>query len=196
MLKKFAEFTQTTLIGGLLIVLPIYLTGLLLAKTLSGVLALIAPVTDQIPAAVEFRQLAAVVIIIGICFFAGLMIRTNLGTKAKNAVEHHLLERIPGYTLLRGLTARITGREQDDSWSPCMAEIEEALVPAFVVEKLNNGHFTVFVPSVPTPAAGAIYILPPERVHLLDVPFTHAITVISKWGVGAGSLVEAMKKKP
>ena len=54
--------------------------------------------------------------------------------------------------------------------APALAEIEEALVPALIVEELENGSFTVLVPSVPTPMAGAVYILPPERVHPVDVP--------------------------
>jgi hypothetical protein len=32
-------------------------------------------------------------------------------------------------------------------------------------------------------------------VHALDVPFTSAIQVISKWGSGAKALVAAMKKE-
>jgi hypothetical protein len=39
---------------------------------------------------------------------------------------------------------------------------------------------------VPTPMAAAIHILPPERVHPVDVPFTVALKVFSKWGAGAG----------
>jgi len=35
-MKTFAEFTKTTLIGGLLIILPVYLSVLLLAKALMG----------------------------------------------------------------------------------------------------------------------------------------------------------------
>jgi hypothetical protein len=51
----------------------------------------------------------------------------------------------------------------------------------------------VLVPSVPTPMAGAIYILPPERVHPVDVPFTVALKVFSKWGTGAGEFVRALQ---
>jgi uncharacterized membrane protein len=47
---RIAEFTKTTLIGGLLIVLPLYVALLLLAKTVSGLLALLRPITAQIPA--------------------------------------------------------------------------------------------------------------------------------------------------
>jgi hypothetical protein len=52
------------------------------------------------------------------------------------------------------------------------------------------------VPSVPTPFAGAVYVLAGERVHAVDVPFTQAIRTISRWGSGAGDLVAAMKTGP
>src|SRR5436190_724787 len=111
-MKGLAELTKTTLIGGLLVVLPIYLSVLLLAKTLSGLLALLSPVTAAIPAAAQFRHVLAILI--------------------------------------------------------------------------------VLVPSVPTPAAGALFILPRERVHPIDIPFTQAVTVISKWGVGAGAMARGV----
>jgi hypothetical protein len=37
-----------------------------------------------------------------------------------------------------------------------------AVERGFVIEPLDDGRFTVFVPSVPTPLAGAVYILTPE----------------------------------
>jgi uncharacterized membrane protein len=76
-----------------------------------------------------------------------------------------------------------------------LAEIEDALVPAFIVEELDDGRFTVFVPSVPTPFAGAVYILGRERVHLVDIPFTEAIKSVSRWGSGSKDLVAAIRKE-
>ena len=66
-------------------------------------------------------------------------------------------------------------------------------MPAFIIEKLDDGRLTVFVPSVPTPLAGAVYILSPDRVHPLDIPFTHAVRVISRWGSGSKELIAAME---
>jgi MFS family permease len=74
-----------------------------------------------------------------------------------------------------------------------MAEIEEALVPAFIIEEFEDGRFSVFVPSAPTPFSGSVYILTPERVHPVDIPFTHAIKALSRWGSGSKELVAAMK---
>jgi uncharacterized membrane protein len=191
-MKRLAEFSKTTLIGGVLVILPIYITILLLVKTVAGVAALVSPVTALVPAVLQFREVIAVAILILACFVAGLLLRTGAGLRTKNVIERNLLERIPGYALIRGITARVAGKQEDETFAVALVEIEDALVPAFVVEKHDNGAFTVFVPSVPTPAAGAIYILPKERVHIVDIPFNKLLTVISKWGAGARDLVKAM----
>jgi uncharacterized membrane protein len=84
-------------------------------------------------------------------------------------------------------------------WKPVLAEIEEALVPAFIIEEFEDRRFTVFVPSAPSPLSGSVYIhvyiLTPERVHPVDVPFTHAIKSLSRWGSGSKELVAAMKNQ-
>ena len=192
-MQRIAEFTKTTLIGGVLVVLPVYVSALLLIKTLSGIVALLSPVTAQLPADAQFRRIIAFLIVVLVCFVAGLLVRTGTGLRAKNAFERMLLDKIPGYTLLRGLAGRLAGENKSEMFTVALAEIEEALVPAFIVEELDDGRYVIFVPSVPTPAAGAIYIIARERVHLVDVSFTKAVSVISKWGAGAGDLIKALR---
>jgi uncharacterized membrane protein len=191
-MKGLAELTKTTLIGGVLVVLPIYLAILLLAKTLKGILALLSPVTATIPAGAQFRQVTALLIVLAVCLVAGIVVRTRAGLRAKNAFERTVLERIPGYTLVRGLAERVSGDAREGAFRPALVEVEEALAPGFIIEELEDGRYTVFIPSVPTPAAGSLFILPPERVHPVDVPFTQAVKVISKWGAGAGELARGV----
>jgi uncharacterized membrane protein len=191
-MKTLAEFTKTTLIGGVLIILPIYVAVLLLAKAVNGLMALLAPVTAQIPAGVAFRQIVAILVLVAICFIVGLIVRTGPGLRAKNAFERAVLEKLPGYTFLRGLAKRLTGRSEEHTLEPALVEIEDALVPAFIVEELEDGSYTALVPSAPTPMAGSIYILPRDRVHPVSIPFTKAIGVFTKWGTGAGEFVRAM----
>jgi len=105
-MQRIAEFTKTTLIGGVLVVLPVYVSALLLIKTLSGIVALLSPVTAQLPADAQFRRIIAFLIVVLVCFVAGLIVRTGTGLRVKNAFERMLLDKIPGYTLLRGLAGR------------------------------------------------------------------------------------------
>src|SRR5512134_3171064 len=193
-MRTLAEFTKTTLIGGVLIILPIYVAVLLLAKAVTGLMALLTPVTEQLPAGVQFRQIAAILLLVALCFVVGLLVRTGPGLRAKNAFEQAVLEKLPGYTFLRGLTKRLAGRSEEWTLQPALVEIEEALVPAFIVEELEDGSYTVLVPSAPTPMAGSIYILSRDRVHPVDIPLTKAIGVFTKWGTGAGEFVRAMER--
>jgi uncharacterized membrane protein len=191
-MKDLAELTKTMLIGGLLVVLPIYLSILLVAKLLASVLALLGPITAAIPASAQFRNVIAIAIVLAVCLAVGLLVRTNIGLRAKNAFERSVLEKIPGYTLVRDLARRISGDETESAFRPALVELEDALSPAFIIEELEDGRYTVLVPSVPTPAAGALFILPRERVHPVDVPFTQAVKVISRWGVGAGAMARGV----
>ncbi len=192
-MKALAEFTRTTLVGGILVLLPIYLAILLLLKALSAVMALMAPVTARVPATAELRQVIAILITLAACFIAGIVVRTGPGGRGVEKLQRHVLEKIPGYKLLRNIMARLSGDESASAFQPAMVELEDALVPALIVEKLPDGRCVVLVPSVPSPISGALYILPPSRVHPIEVPLTQVMKVYSKWGEGAGELVAAMK---
>jgi uncharacterized membrane protein len=191
-MRGLAEFTKTTLVGGLLVVVPIYLSVLLLAKTVAGIFALLSPVTATLPADGQFRQVIAILIVLVVCFVAGIAVRTGPGLRAKHALERSVLERIPGYALVRGLANRVSGNTREGAFRPALVEIEGALAPAFIIEELDDGRYTVLIPSVPTPAAGQLLIMARARVHPLEVPFTQAVKVISKWGSGAAELARGV----
>jgi uncharacterized membrane protein len=193
-MKGLADFAKTTLIGGLLIVVPVYFSVLLLAKAVAGLLGLLAPVTALLPASLhQLRPLAAMLLVVALCFALGLVARTRHGRRGLGAFERGVLEKIPGFALLRGVTRRISGQSDDAMFQPVLVEIEDALTPAFIVEELEDGRCVVLVPSVPTPAAGSLYILPRERVHWVDAPVAEAVSAITRWGSGTGKLVKAMR---
>ena len=180
--------------AGLLVLVPLYLAILLLLKAMKSVLGLVEPLARLMPNWLPARDnLVAFLFILLICLVVGAAVRTTAGRAAAERLERSFFERIPGYALLRSLTQQIAGTTRETTWQPALAEIEEALVPAFIIEELDDGRYTVFVPSVPTPLAGAVYVLDRKRVHLLDVPFTQAIRSVSRWGHGAKELVAAMR---
>ena len=191
---KFArEFLASTLVGGLLIVLPIYLAVLVLLKGMRSVAALVRPLTVLLPEWLPAEGLLSLGLVLVSCFLIGIAVRTRAGRILRERMEKSL-EKLPGYALFRSLTQQLPGQGRESTWKPALVEIEEALVPAFIIEEFEDGRFTVFVPSVPTPLAGAVYILSRERVHAVDVPFTQAISSISHWGSGSKDLVAAMTK--
>jgi uncharacterized membrane protein len=195
-MKAAREFVTNTLVGGVFIVVPVYLAIVLLLKGMQSAAALVRPIAALLPAWLPAERLFSLVLVLLICFLVGAAVRTRLGRIARERMERVFVARLPGYALLRSLTQRLAGDSEDRAWQPALAEIEDALVPAFLIEELEDGRYTVFVPSIPTPLAGAVYILDRQRVHIVDVPFTQAIRTISRWGSGTKDLVAAMRERP
>src|SRR5580765_3016024 len=159
------KFLTSTLLSGFLVVVPIYLAFLLLLKAMNTVMGVVRPVAKmlKLPEWLPSSELLALLAIACVCFLVGVLIRTQLGQSVRERIEQSLLKRIPGYTTIRGLTRRLAGESEEKAWKPALAEIEEALVPAFIIEELHDGRLTIFVPSVPTPFAGTVYIIDAGR---------------------------------
>lgn len=195
-MKKTLAFVAQTTLRGLLVVIPIYLAVLLLLKGMKSVAKLVRPFTHLVPEWLPAEQALSLLLVLAICFLIGAVLRTRFGRAGRERIEKGLFEKLPGYALLRSLTMQVTGENRSNVWKPALAEIEEALVPAFIIEEFEDARDTVFVPSIPTPFAGTVYVLDRARVHPLDVPFTEAIRVVSRWGAGAKDLVAAMERSP
>ncbi len=192
-MKQVRQFVVSAFLGGVLIVVPLYLAVLLLLKAMQSVVGLVRPFAMLLPEWVPAENLLALLLVVLVCFLIGVAARTPAGRVIRQRIERSLFERLPGYALLRSLTQRLVGTSEESAWKPALVEIEDALVPAFIIEEFADGRFTVFVPSVPTPLAGAVYVLSRERVHPLDVPFTQAVKSVSQWGAGSKELVAAME---
>jgi uncharacterized membrane protein len=187
-------FVAKTVLTGLLVVVPIYLAVLVLLKGMKSVGQLVRPFAQLLPDWFPADQSLSLLLVLVICFLIGVAVRTRLGGVARERIEKGFFARIPGYTLFQNLTQQVAGDNRQNVWKPALAEIEDALVPAFIIEEFEDGRYTVFVPSIPTPLAGAVYILDRKRVHPLDVPFTEALKTVSRWGSGAKDLVAAMER--
>jgi uncharacterized membrane protein len=192
-MKNHAAFVLRRSVAGLLVIAPIYLAGLLLLKVASALIGVVQPLSNLLPEWMPGSQVLSLLMVLIFCFVVGLAVSTSSGRSTLERMEHALFHRIPGYALFRSMTQQMAGSTQETTWKPALAEIEEALVPAFIIEELEDGSFTVFVPSIPTPLAGAVYVLAANRVHAINVPFTQALKAVSQWGSGCGDLVAAMR---
>jgi len=118
----------------------------------------------------------------------GIVAQTRMGRALGDRLERAVLGRVPGF--LKSMTRDMVGLGTGTEVAAALARIEEAWVPSFVLERHASGLFTVFVPSAPTPLAGAIYDLTADRVKLLDVPTSAVVACIMRLGVGSRALLE------
>ena len=129
--------------------LPAWLAVLLVAKALTKLQVLVKPVSTHLPVSVGHPRLLAVILLLALCFVIGLIIQTAIGAQVKRMVEQRMLEKLPGYTTLRGFAAQLSEFEKTSNFQPALIEIEDALVPGFFVEQHTNDRCTVLCPIGP-----------------------------------------------
>ncbi len=199
--SNLVKLIRTTFIGGFLVVLPAYLAILAFNKSIKALIGLVVVLLKPISSilGIDNNSIAVPIslfLFILICFIAGVILKTRYSTIVKKTVEP-ILKKIPGYLLIRSLTNRVAKLEKSETLGAAFVSIGEtyqALSPAFLIEKHDNGTHTVFVPTVPTPTVGNLYVVPDNRVFPIDVPLLDMVKFISKWGETSPQLSEAIKQ--
>jgi uncharacterized membrane protein len=188
------QFLKTTIVGGVFFLLPLAVVIWILGRALKAVANVMAPIADTLPfqkviVGFAVANILGVIAIVIVCFLAGLVGRTGWGRRIGQSAEQAILKKVPGYSILRSMTG-------DGTLGPgvrietALARVEDAWVLAFIVEKTPvDGLLTVFVPSSPTPAAGTIYYLEPDRVRRIDLPVKTAVKLVMQLGVGSAELL-------
>lgn len=193
-MRRIVRVLATTVVGGVLFLVPVVLIVVLAAQALRIAGVILAPLAHLIPgqsiAGVALANVVAATLLVVTCFVAGMAARTAMGRHVNERFERLILRRVPGFTFVKSAAQGLVGLETGSDVQSALARIEDAWVPAFVIERHHSGLLTVFVPSVPTPAAGTVYLLEAERVRLLDVPVTAVLKVVMALGVGLRDLVE------
>lgn len=194
-MNRALNFLKTTILGGLFFIVPLVLLILLVKHAVSIAIKVLEPIVKLLPvekiAGVAVEYLFSVLLLIIICFLAGLALRLGPGRKINEFAERMILRKIPGFGLIKRVInemSDIDSRKSD--FQVALAQIEDAWMLSFIVEQLDNGLLVVFVPSAPTPAAGSVYYLTEARVKRLDVPLSTAMQCIVRLGSGSKELLK------
>lgn len=189
------ERLKSALVTGLLIVLPAWLAVLLLVKMLVQLGVFVKPIAGHLPSGVDHPRVIAVVVFILLCLLVGMLFHTAIGKAMGRVLGDNVFNRVPGYQPLRAIARQFHHLDATEGFQPAMIEVEDGcLAPAFLIERHDGGRCTIFMPSVPTPMAGNLFIMPEERVHIVEVPVTTMMKCISKWGTGSAEILRAMPR--
>lgn len=195
-MQRLKNFVKSTVIGGLLVVLP---TGILLgvlAWIFKTIQSLIEPITNRIEdLSPLLADILVIFLIIAACFVIGVFVRTRLGKFVYSLIETNLLAKAPGYSLVKETVFQFLGNKKSPFSSVALAQIfgNETMVSAFVTDTHEDGSCTVFVPTGPNPTSGNIYHLEAKYVHPVDVSVEDAMRSIISCGAGSSTLLEKLK---
>ena len=183
---------MTTIIGGLLFLVPVAFLGFMLTKIFGFMVVIAAPMAAWIAVdtvgGIALANLIAIVAIILVCFLAGLVARNALASGLVKTLESKVLMKIPGYTIIKGIKG---GFDKDESnhFKPVALKLGSAERIGFEIQKLADGRSMVFIPSAPNAFSGITQILPADQVIYLDVPVTQVMELAEKYGSGVEELL-------
>ena len=200
-MSKIKSFIMTSLLGGMIVILPVAILAAVFGWVFSFTTNLIQPFTNLIVANSDLKEIIADAIVFFViflvCFFVGLMVRTRFGKFIYHMVETRLLKVAPGYNLIKETVLQILGNKKSPFSSVALAQIfgNDTLVTSFVTDEHSDGSFSVFVPTGPNPTSGNIYHLKKGHVHPIGVSVEDAMRSIISCGAGSDRLIEAYKVK-
>jgi uncharacterized membrane protein len=193
-MRRLLRFIGTSILGGLLVVLPIYLAVILLIAVWGKLQGLLRPLALLLPESVPHPNLVVWALAVLVCFAAGLLVSSFPRSKAGKSFEEKVLDRLPGYSMLRMATRSLFG-DASAELELSLVEMEDGLVVGVLVERHPGGWVTVFIPSTPAPASGSVYLFPEAKVHPVDVPFASGLKAASRYGRGAGALLAGLRDR-
>jgi uncharacterized membrane protein len=138
--------------------------------------------------------LSALVLVV-VSFGAGLVARTYLGARLTHRFENSLLGRLPHYQVLKSMAEGLVQLETATGIKPALINIEDAWQMGYLLEPLENGWSSVFLPQAPTPMSGNVMYLPAGRVRPLDITMVDAMAIIKRIGVGSGEALRGVDLK-
>jgi uncharacterized membrane protein len=191
-MKSILRFFQTTLLGGALFLVPIVVLIFLVGKILDLAHKVADPVAEQIPLGsvmgVKMPVLVSIIVVVMVCFVAGIISRGVLMKKFIETLENWVLSNIPGYQLLKSTSESMLGLEDEQGHTPVFVRFDDEWQIGLKVDELENGLVAVFIPDAPVPRAGTLLFLPADRVIPTDVQLTDALKCVKDFGGGSKEL--------
>ena len=187
------EFIRTTLIGGILFLIPLVMVVVVFGKAFQIMKIVATPLGKLIPiesvAGFALVEVLTAVIMLMCCLMAGLVARSSWGRNVYGKIDTILLQLIPGYSWVKGVTGEISDEEAEDTFKPVLVRLDDQYQLGFEVDRAAEGLVAVYLPSAPDPRSGALSYVTADRIQSIDVGFKAINMTCKKLGRGSGAML-------
>lgn len=197
--QRARHFILTTILGGLLVILPLTIIIFLVRVIFRFTLNLIQPLTNLIDIHKDINNYLANLIAFGVVitffFLVGLFIETQLGKRIWHYLEENWLGKLPMYNIIKETVQQFSGQKDMPFKKVVLVDPFNtgAKMTGFITDE-TDGIYTVFVPTAPNPTNGFVFHMPIDQVELLQVDTDRALRSIVAIGVGSNEILKAPRK--
>jgi uncharacterized membrane protein len=198
MAGKLGNFIRITIAGGILFLIPVGVIVFIMAKTISFLYDVSRPITARLPfrnvAGVGVNTLMSIILLLLICFVAGIFMKTKLAKRIVQWLEDRVLVYVPGYSYVRARSTDWFSNEKTYAWKPATIFVDDNEVICFVIDETED-YCSIFLPSAPVPSSGSICVREKKKVTFLPITVSEAVSMIRQFGKGASLSVDKVKNE-
>jgi uncharacterized membrane protein len=196
--KHHVQFIKTTVIGGVLFLVPVAFLLFLLGKAFNFMMVIATPMAKWIPidtiGGIALANLIALLALVLVCFVAGLAARTALAGGVIRQLEEKVLVKFPGYALVKGIKTGVE-KSEDGQMKPVVVDLGFCQRTGFRTQQLADGRCVVYLPGSPNTWSGITLIAAADQVEYLDVPWKDMIELPEAYGFGTAEVLAAGRSK-
>ena len=194
-MKPLYQFLKTTVVGGLVVLVPVAICVYLIGAVAKTVLT----VSDQIGKLLHIQslggivavELVALLVIVAVCFVLGLLVQTTGGQAIGNWFEKRLFSLVPGYQMVKKIARQFSGGSEETLGRPVVVKLGDSRQMGFLVEQCPSGEVAVFIPLAPALSLGSVHIIPAEHAERLNATLSQVADCITKVGFGSAQVLSA-----
>jgi uncharacterized membrane protein len=193
-MRKTFGVWKTTILGGVIFLLPFAVVVFLLGQLAALIVSIAGKLDEYVPDAtigiVSSATIAATLLLVAICFLAGLAARRSFATRFSDKVEKTLLLLFPRYAILKNqMASNLASHAGQASMQPVLVRFDDAARIGFETDRAEGGLVTIYLPGAPDPWSGHLVHVAAERVTKLAAPFGDATAVCETLGRMASTVI-------
>ena len=193
-MKSILKIIKATFLGGILFLVPLVVLLVIFEKGYGIIQKITLPLVSHLPRVhvlgIAIQELTGIIIIIFICFIAGLVARTAGAKKLIHKIENGILSFVPGYSFMKNMNESVMGFESNQDLKVILVPTDAGLQFAFLIEQINENSFTVFIPDAPNPWSGSVVFVEKKDIREIEISQKEALACIRKLGYGSKELLK------
>ena len=193
-MKSILKIIKATFLGGILFLAPLVVLLIILEKGYGIIQKITLPLAKNLPRihvlGVALQELFGIITIIIVCFLAGFLAKTSGAKRLIQKLEDAILSFIPGYSFIKKTNENIMGFESNQDLKVILVPTDAGLQFAFLIEKIDENKFAVFIPDAPNPWSGSLVFVEKKDITEVGISQKEALACIRKLGYGSAALLK------
>jgi len=189
---------RATLVGGVLFLIPMVFVVVVIGKAFKIIKVVAMPLHEVIPidsiAGIALEEIITVIIMLLCCLLAGTVAHSAWGGSINKKIETALLNIIPGYAWVKGVTGGIRDDEAEKMLKPVLVRFDDYSQVAFETDRTDEGLVAVYLPSAPNPRSGSLCYVMADRVESIDTEFIVVVKTYKQLGRGSEDMLANIRR--